>query len=105
MDAEDRCCDVRPIGPKALPAGTVTVPLRLLVGGMGCEGCTTRVRNALVSLEGVESALVSLIPPMASIRYDPTRLSPEDLVAAVARSAAGNGHQYRAALLGTRGSL
>lgn len=97
--AKDHGCHVQPVQAKRLASGTPTVAIRLLVGGMGCDNCAMRVRNALVRLDGVELAHVSVMPPIASVRYDPTRVTPEDLMAAVAGAGAYTRHRYIAAVL------
>lgn len=102
MPAMRRChgrCEVRPLRPNPLPPGTATASVRLLIGGLGCENCAVRVRNALVSLDGVADALVCLTPPVASVTYDPARVDPEDLVAAVAKAGDGSRHEYSAVRL------
>ena len=71
----------------------------LAVWGMGCENCVTRVRNSLLTLDGVYGVDVYLNMAVAEVRYDSIRLSPNKLVMAV--SAAGNDghHKYRAELM------
>jgi Cu+-exporting ATPase len=39
------------------------------IEGMSCDGCRSKVEKTLNSIEGVE-AIVSLIPPMATITMD-----------------------------------
>lgn len=71
----------------------------LAVWGMGCENCVTRVRNSLLTLEGVYGVDVYLNMAVAEVRYDSKKISPNKLVVAV--SAAGNDgrHKYRAELM------
>jgi copper chaperone CopZ len=71
----------------------------LAVWGMGCQNCVTRVRNSLLSLEGVYGVDVYLNMALAEVRYNTKQVGTESLVEAV--SAAGNDgrHHYRAELI------
>lgn len=71
----------------------------LVVWGMGCENCVTRVRNSLLTLDGVYGVDVYLNMAVAEVRYNQEKISADQLVEAV--SAAGNDgrHQYRAELV------
>jgi copper chaperone CopZ len=102
MDTQYNSCHVEPIQPEKLPAGTPTVALNLLVEGMGCHNCALRVRNALVSVDGVEGACVGLMPPIAWVRYDPRQVAQDDLIAAVAGAGADTRHEYLAVNLSSR---
>lgn len=42
----------------------------LAIKGMTCDGCTRAVKNALLKLEGVQSAEVSLQSASAMVTYD-----------------------------------
>jgi copper chaperone CopZ len=55
-----------------------------------------RVRNALVSVEGVAEVRLSLLPPVCDVLYDGDRVVTEQLVTAVAEAGQGNHHEYRA---------
>ena len=70
----------------------------LAVEGMGCVNCATRVRNGLLSLDGVVSANIDLARGLAFVDYLPARTNPAALIQAV--SAAGNDghHNYRASI-------
>jgi len=70
----------------------------LSVSGMGCQTCVTRVRNGLLRLDGVLAAAIDLSYQVAKIAYDPTRVSPGDLIATVAKSGDGR-HHYQARLV------
>ncbi len=83
--------------PPREAAEAATAEVRLLIEGMGCRNCVARVYNALVSLDGVGAADVGLDPPVGVVRYDPARVSPSELVAAVSRAGAASHHRYRAA--------
>ncbi|MDP2777216.1 MAG: heavy metal-associated domain-containing protein, partial [Anaerolineales bacterium] len=71
----------------------------LRVLGMGCENCVTRVRNSLLSLEGVYGADVYLNMSMAEVSYDSQRISANMLVEAVSRAGNDGRHEYRAELV------
>ena len=61
--------------------------VELEIEGMSCAGCVARVERTLEAL-GVEAS-VNLATERAAVRYDPARVSPDDLVDAV--EAAGYG--------------
>lgn len=61
----------------------MTETIRLEVGGMTCDGCASRVRNALEEVQGVSSALVSHIEGSALIEHSGTS---RDLLSGVIRS-------------------
>lgn len=65
---------------------TVVIP----VEGMSCAACVARIKKTLTSIDGVADIEVSLRERRARIRFDPRRLSPDRLVAAI------NGLGYRA---------
>ncbi len=90
-----RCgCCVRLIEPKSAPHGRVTAGIRLVIAGMGCPNCATRVRNALVSVDGVAEAHVNLVPSVSRVLYDGERVTTEQLIAAVAGAGQGTHHEY-----------
>jgi copper ion binding protein len=53
------------------------------VDGMTCGGCAASVHQALAKREGVKSAEVSLEKKQAIVKYDPTKVTPEQLVEAI----------------------
>jgi len=61
-----------------------TVTLHIF--GMACGGCANTIANALQALEGVLAADVSHIEGTAAITFDPARVQPEKLKAAVEAS-------------------
>ena len=71
----------------------------LTIRGMGCENCATRVRNSLLSLDGVSAAVILLNMGMAEINYDSRKVSPQMLVDAVSRAGNDGRHEYRAELV------
>ena len=66
---------------------------------MGCPNCATRVRNSLLSLDGVYGVDVYLNMAMAEVSYDRRRVSGEALMNAVARAGNDSRHEYRAQLI------
>jgi len=57
--------------------------LTLSITGMSCGSCQRHVQQALVSVDGVQSAVVDLANARAEVVCEPGRVSPEQLVAAV----------------------
>mgnify|MGYP000438652507 FL=1 len=51
----------------------------LKIEGMHCTGCSTRLEKVLNNLEGVEIAKVSLEEKKATIKYDETKISLENI--------------------------
>lgn len=68
----------------------------LAVRGMGCPRCAMRVRNGLLSLDGVLLAEVILENGMAAVAFDPDRVRSADLVQAVAGAGNDGRHHYLA---------
>src|SRR4029450_7509337 len=59
------------------------------VSGMTCAACQSRVQRRLVRQPGVRDAAVNLMTRTASITYDPTEASPQDLVDAIRNTGYG----------------
>jgi Cu+-exporting ATPase len=57
--------------------------LTLPVTGMTCAACQARVQRALERTPGVERASVNLMMGNAAVRYDPSQVGADDLVAAI----------------------
>jgi len=97
----DENCHVEPIYKDAVSAETLrnADSALLAVWGMGCENCATRVRNSLLSVDGVLGVDVYLNMAMAEVRYDSKKILPEVLVNAVARAGNDGHHEYRAQLI------
>lgn len=58
---------------------TVTLPVK----GMTCMGCVSSVKRVLGALPGVSQAEVSLDKAQAEVTYDPARVGPDALKAAI----------------------
>ena len=56
--------------------------LELPIEGMTCASCATRIEKRLNKLDGVE-ATVNYATENAAVHFDPLRVAPEDLVAAI----------------------
>ena len=55
----------------------------LKIGGMTCGGCVASVQRVLRGLDGVQRAEVSLASNEATVEYEPSRVTPDDLKVAV----------------------
>ncbi len=73
--------DTNPANDGAATEAATT--LDLSVGGMTCAACSARVERRLGRTDGVLEATVNLATERASVRYDPGRVAPDALVAAV----------------------
>ncbi len=70
----------------ALPSAEGTdeaATTELVVSGMHCNACATRIERALAERPGVLSASVNLATNRAFVSYDATRAGPDDLCRAV----------------------
>lgn len=70
---------------------------RYCVTGMSCAACSARVQRATEKLEGVKSSEVNLLAGSMEIEYDETRLSSEDIIAAVIAAGYGAEKQTKTA--------
>src|SRR3954452_12466205 len=57
--------------------------INIPVSGMTCAACQARVQRALARSPGVEDASVNLLLHNASVTFDPSATSPEQLVEAI----------------------
>lgn len=55
----------------------------LKIEGMTCGGCVASVRRVLSALDGVQQADVSLEKKQATVSYEPGRVTPDTLKAAI----------------------
>ena len=97
---DENCC-VEPIYKNSVSVDQLQQAARatLLVRGMGCENCVTRVRNSLLSLDGVYGVDVYLNMALAEVRYDSKKVSADALVNAVSRAGNDGRHEYRAEVI------
>ena len=76
----DENCYVGPIQKNATAEETYMVEMALLtVWGMGCPICAARVRNSLLSQNGVVEAYVDHITSIARVAFNPELASVETL--------------------------
>ena len=71
----------------------------LIVRGMGCVNCATRVRNSLLALDGVVSADVDWERELALVDYVPAKTNVDTLLQAVAVAGNDGHHNYYAQVI------
>ena len=71
----------------------------LAIGGMGCQNCATRIRNSLLSLEGVYFVDIYLNLAIAEVSFDGQKVSVKLLIEAVSRAGNDGRHEYNAELV------
>lgn len=100
----DKNCFVEPIYKSSASADQLQNAdvATLAVWGMGCENCATRVRNSLLSLDGVHGVDVYLNMALAEVRYDSQNVSVNMLVAAISRAGNDGCHEYRAEVIASQ---
>ena len=59
--------------------GGGTASYRMKIGGMSCSFCTSTIRKAYSRMEGVHDVGVSLAHEEGLVRYDPDKVSPDEL--------------------------
>jgi Cu+-exporting ATPase len=80
--------DVTHSAPNAAEAEAcelITIP----VSGMTCAACQARVQRTLARQPGVADASVNLMMQSAAVKYDPSVVTPEDLVQAIRKTGYG----------------
>ncbi len=97
----DENCYVEPIYKTIASADQIQKAdtATLAVWGMGCQHCVTRVRNSLLSLDGVYGVDVYLNMALAEISYNSKKVSVSELVSAVSRAGNDSRHEYLAELI------
>jgi copper chaperone CopZ len=97
----DENCYVEPIYKELVPAEQLQKADKatLIVWGMGCPNCATRVRNILLALDGVYGVDVYLKMAVAEISYDSQKVRPTEFAAAIAKAGNDGHHEYRAQLV------
>lgn len=97
----DQNCHVEPIQKTVLDSVLKNADTTLLaVSGMGCANCAARVRNGLVSLDGVHHAEIYLEAGLAEVYFDSDKVTPEILINAVAAAGNDGRHHYEAVVVG-----
>lgn len=95
----DEQCHVEPLQKVATADERSKTSWTLLtVYGMGCPNCANRVRNSLISLNGVIEAYVDHTMGIADVELNPDRVTIPALIEAVARAGGDGRHNYRAEL-------
>jgi len=93
-------CHVVPIQKTVLDSVLKSADTTLLaVSGMGCVNCAARVRNGLVSLEGVHHAEIDLDTGLTEVYFDGDKVTLEMLIDAVAGAGNDGRHHYGAAVV------
>jgi len=96
----DDNCYVEPVQKIITEEERQKVEMALLtVWGMGCPNCAARVRNSLLSLNGVVSADVDQIAGTARVYFNSDLVRVQTLITAVARAGNDGRHEYGARLL------
>ncbi len=68
----------------------------LAIRGMGCPNCAARVRNSLLSLNGVADAHVNHTTGIAEVDFNPNLTGIAALVNAVTQAGGDGRHEYMA---------
>jgi copper chaperone CopZ len=93
-------CHIEPIQKTALDDVIRNADRILLsISGLGCPNCATRVRNGLLTLDGVHAAEILFNMRMAEVFYDEKKVSIERLVQAVAGAGNDGRHHYQAQVI------
>ena len=73
-----------PQGTGSSPATAASAPatVELAVGGMTCTSCAARIQKKLNRLDGVDAS-VNYATEKATVRYDPAKVGPAELVSTV----------------------
>src|SRR5262245_20716516 len=67
----------------------MSTSIRVPVSGMTCAACSARVQRALQKEPGVEDANVNLMMKTATVRFDPSAVSPDRLVETIKETGYG----------------
>ena len=62
------------VPPPSSPAST---EITLLIEGMACDACASRVEKELRGIDGVQRATVDFASSRARVVFDPARVTPE----------------------------
>jgi len=93
----DEQCHVEPLQKVASADERSKTSWTLLaVYGMGCPNCANRVRNSLISLNGVMEAYVDHTMGIADVEFNPDLVTIPALIDVVARAGGDGRHNYHA---------
>lgn len=65
---------------KDLGYGVISERAEFAITGMTCAACSNRIEKALNKMDGVSAATVNLALESASVEYNPSVLTPEDII-------------------------
>lgn len=68
------------------PSGTATATVESVVipvKGMSCMACVAKTKQTLRAVPGVAEVEVKLSPGSATVKYDPSRVTPDKLVGVI----------------------
>jgi len=95
----DEQCHVEPLQKVAADDERSKTSWTLLaVYGMGCPNCANRVRNSLISPNGVMEACVDHTMGIVDVEFNPDRVTIPASIEAVARAGSDGRHNYHAQL-------
>src|SRR5690606_20083010 len=72
--------------PPVLAPGGGAIETAIAVEGMDCASCVAHVEKAAASVAGVQACDVSLARGRATVRYDQSKTTPEQIADAITRS-------------------
>lgn len=77
-------CDIPSLAAAQTETRSVdTTTVRLRIEGMTCGGCAISARALLRRMEGVETADVSYEEAIATVTYDPSAVTPQEMIDAL----------------------
>jgi copper ion binding protein len=79
-----RAAEPAPAAPAKEKAATAKAVIP--VKGMHCGGCVSHVNEAVQKLDGVKSVNTDLEKARTTVVFDPARVKPEQIVAAIAET-------------------
>ncbi|CAI5470950.1 unnamed protein product [Closterium sp. Yama58-4] len=71
------------VGDSGGAAGNMAAEVQLAVGGMACAACAASIEKALMRIDGVSRAVVSVVNGRAQVTYNNMKTNADDIAAAV----------------------
>jgi copper chaperone CopZ len=97
---QSRSCHVEVFKKQSSPDELANVHSAVLdVRGMGCPRCAQRVQNSLLKVRGIVNADVDHQSGIALVRFNPTMLSPDEMLQAVEAAGGDGKHEYAGRLV------
>lgn len=91
----DKQCHVEPLQKEATPDELADLQGQfLIIGGMGCPNCAARVRNSLLSLNGVVEVYVDHVSGQGYVVFNPKLALTSNLLEAVEMAGNDGHHNY-----------